>query len=64
MVFIGHYDDGQSTVCGNLKYMIDIVGARIMEKWKKKEKRLFEAFGGPSERQFRRLLSLLEIAET
>jgi peptide chain release factor subunit 3 len=34
MVFIGHVDAGKSTICGNLMYMMDVVDARIIEKYK------------------------------
>jgi len=38
MVFIGHVDAGKSTICGNLMYMMDVVDARIIEKYKQEAK--------------------------
>jgi len=34
MVFIGHVDAGKSTICGNLMYMMGVVDARTIEKYK------------------------------
>lgn len=38
MVFIGHVDAGKSTICGNLMYMMGIVDARTIEKYKQEAK--------------------------
>jgi len=38
MVFIGHVDAGKSTICGNLMYMMGIVDARTIEKYKAEAK--------------------------
>ena len=34
MVFIGHVDAGKSTICGNLMYMMGVIDARTIEKYK------------------------------
>ena len=38
MVFIGHVDAGKSTICGNLMYMMGVVDARTIEKYKAEAK--------------------------
>lgn len=38
MVFIGHVDAGKSTICGNLMYMMGVVDARTIEKYKQEAK--------------------------
>lgn len=38
MVFIGHVDAGKSTICGNLMYMMGVVDARTIEKYKMEAK--------------------------
>jgi peptide chain release factor subunit 3 len=38
MVFIGHVDAGKSTICGNLMYMMGVVDARTIDKYKQEAK--------------------------
>ena len=38
LVFIGHVDAGKSTICGNLMYMMGIVDARTIERYKMEAK--------------------------
>jgi peptide chain release factor subunit 3 len=38
MVFIGHVDAGKSTICGNLMYLMGVVDARTIEKYKAEAK--------------------------
>jgi hypothetical protein len=38
MVFIGHVDAGKSTICGNLMYIMGVVDARTIEKYKAEAK--------------------------
>ena len=38
MVFIGHVDAGKSTICGNLMYLMGVVDARTIEKYKQEAK--------------------------
>ena len=38
MVFIGHVDAGKSTICGNLMYIMGVVDARTIEKYKQEAK--------------------------
>lgn len=38
IVFIGHVDAGKSTICGNLMYLMGIVDARTIEKFKQEAK--------------------------
>jgi translation elongation factor EF-1alpha len=34
MASIGHVDEGKSTICGNLMYIMTVVDARMVEKYK------------------------------
>jgi peptide chain release factor subunit 3 len=38
IVFIGHVDAGKSTICGNLMYIMGVVDARTIEKYKAEAK--------------------------
>ena len=38
MVFIGHVDAGKSTISGNLMYLMGVVDARTIEKYKAEAK--------------------------
>jgi len=38
IVFIGHVDAGKSTICGNLMYLMGVVDARTIEKYKAEAK--------------------------
>jgi translation elongation factor EF-1alpha len=34
MVSIGHFDEGKLTICGNLMYIMTVVDAKMVEKYK------------------------------
>ena len=38
IVFIGHVDAGKSTICGNMMYMMGVVDARTIQKYKEEAK--------------------------